>query len=130
MHIYVPVERRYTFDQTAAFAEQVATRVARANSAIATVNRSVKGRPRGTVYIDYLQNARGKAVVAPYSARARPGAPVSAPLKWSEVKRGPQPAAFTIKTMPARLAKNGDLFAGVLKKPQALDEALQRLTQS
>jgi bifunctional non-homologous end joining protein LigD len=104
--------------------------VARANSTIATVNRSIKGRPRGTVYIDYLQNARGKAVVAPYSVRARPGAPVSAPLKWSEIKRGPQPAAFTIKTMPARLARTGDLFINVLTKPQALDDALQCLAQS
>ena len=89
---------------------------------LATVERSLKKRPGGKVYVDHLQNARGKSVVAPYSARPRPGATVSAPLDWAEVKRGKiTPQDFTIKNIRKRVERMGDLFSPVLKLKQRLE---------
>jgi bifunctional non-homologous end joining protein LigD len=67
------------------------------------------------LYLDCMQNGYGKTIVAPYSPRAIDGAPVSAPLKWDEVTKKLDPLKFTIKTMPARLDKVGDLFAPALE---------------
>ncbi|MGZ7030750.1 MAG: non-homologous end-joining DNA ligase LigD, partial [Thermoanaerobaculia bacterium] len=86
-----------------------------------TVERSLAKR-RGRLYLDCMQNAYGKTVVAPYSPRAIDGAPVSAPLKWEEITKKLDPNKFNIRTMPDRLAKVGDLFAPVLKKGVKLPE--------
>ena len=72
-------------------------------------------RRRGRLYLDCMQNGYGKTVVAPYSLRAMDGAPVSAPLKWSEITKKLDPLKYNIRTMPDRLAKVGDLFAPVLE---------------
>lgn len=127
LHILVPIEPRYRYDETARFAEHVASRVARENPQTATVVRSLSRRKRGRVYVDHLQNAQGKTIVAPYSVRARVGATVSAPLDWREVKPGLNPGQFTLSTLPARLSAKGDLFKGVLAHSQNLDEALQQI---
>jgi len=79
-----------------------------------TVERSIAKR-RGRLYLDCMQNGYGKTVVAPYSPRAIDGAPVSAPLKWSEINAKLDPLKYNIRTMPNRLAKVGDLFADVFK---------------
>jgi bifunctional non-homologous end joining protein LigD len=129
LHIHVPLKPGVPYDQAAEFAERVARLVAREHSGIATVERVKKKRPAGAVYVDFLQNARGKSVVAPYSVRARPGATVAAPLDWAEVRRCPDLAKFTLKTMPRRLAQKGDLFKPVLAGRQRLDEALERLEE-
>ena len=71
-------------------------------------------RRRGRVYLDHTRNGRGQAMAAAYSVRPARGATVSAPLKWSEVRRGLTPGKFTIRTMPDRLEKVGDLWAPVL----------------
>ena len=71
----------------------------------------VKRRPRGTVYVDYLQNILGKTLATAYSARATDYAGVSTPLKWTEVERGVDPRDFTIRTAPARFREVGDLWA-------------------
>ena len=80
-----------------------------------TVERSLDKR-RGRLYLDCMQNAYGKTVVAPYSPRAIDGAPVSAPLKWDEVTKKLDPLKFNIRNMPDRVAKLGDLFAPALSK--------------
>ncbi|HXG65461.1 MAG TPA: non-homologous end-joining DNA ligase [Blastocatellia bacterium] len=127
MHVYVPIEPEYTYEQVAEFAEQVAALVARENPEIATVERSLKKRQRGRIYVDFLQNARGKSVVAPYSVRPRDGATVSAPLDWKEVGRKKvTPQDFTIENMGKRLARKGDLFRPVLRKKQSLNKAIQQ----
>jgi bifunctional non-homologous end joining protein LigD len=125
MHVYVPIEDRYPYDQVAPLAESIARRVVNQAGSLATLERSVKKRGKGQIYLDHLQNARGKSVVAPYAVRPRPGATVSAPLTWDEVAQKPKPQDFTILTMPPRLAAVGDLFRPVLTRRQSLDSALE-----
>lgn len=128
IHVYVPVKPRYTYEQIADFAERVATIVASEHSKIATVERSLKGRKRGQIYVDHMQNARGKSVVAPYSVRPRAGATVSAPLEWREVKTGNITIQdFNIENMPQRIRRKGDLFKPVLSAKQSLNEAIERV---
>jgi bifunctional non-homologous end joining protein LigD len=130
IHIYVPVKPVYTYEQIAEFAEQVATLIARAQPEIATVERALKKRKRGQIYVDHMQNARGKSVVAPYSVRPRAGACVSAPLTWREVARGRiTPQTFTIKNMLRRIRAQGDLFKPVLTRGQKLERAMQAVAQ-
>jgi bifunctional non-homologous end joining protein LigD len=128
IHVYVPVRPRYTYEQIADFAERVATIVANEHAEIATVERSLKKRKRGQIYVDHMQNARGKSVVAPYSVRPRAGATVSAPLEWREVKNAKITIQdFNIENMPKRLARRGDLFKPVLSAKQSLDEAIEKV---
>jgi bifunctional non-homologous end joining protein LigD len=133
LHVYVPIKAEYSYEDVAKFAEELATRVAFENSEIATVERALKGRRQGQIYVDHMQNARGKSVVAPYSVRPRIGATVSAPLEWSEVeKKKITIQDFTIRNMLKRLERKGDLFKPVLNNKQNLREAfveLQSLTE-
>ena len=87
IHVYVPIKPESDYDEVAEAAERVATLVAREQAEVATVERALKKRRRGQIYVDHMQNARGKSVVAPYSVRPREGAPVSAPVTWAEVER-------------------------------------------
>jgi bifunctional non-homologous end joining protein LigD len=128
MHVYVPIRPRYTYEEVADFAERVATIVADENERIATVERSLKKRKSGQIYVDHMQNARGKSVVAPYSVRPRAGATVSAPLQWREVKNGKVTIQdFNIKNMPARIRRKGELFRPVLNAKQSLDKAIEQV---
>jgi bifunctional non-homologous end joining protein LigD len=129
LHLYVPLKPVYPYEQVAEFAEGVARLVARERPDIATVERSKKKRPEKKVYVDFLQNAYGKSVASPYSVRAKAGATVSAPLDWREVKRCPELEAFTIKTMPRRLARKGDLFKPALSRKQSLEGASAKLDE-
>jgi bifunctional non-homologous end joining protein LigD len=80
------------------------------------------------VYLDYLQNGMGKTIAAPYTVRPRPGAPVSTPLRWSEVTGRLDPSRFTIRNVPARAARLGaDPLAPVLDGRPDLVAALARL---
>jgi bifunctional non-homologous end joining protein LigD len=125
MHILVPVERRYTFDDTREFAEIVAGAVARTHRGLATTEWS-KARRKG-VLIDSNQNGEGKTIASVYSVRPRPGAPVSTPLRWDEVNEELDPAAFTMDVVLDRVRRHGDLFEGVLKTRQRIDKALAAL---
>jgi bifunctional non-homologous end joining protein LigD len=127
IHIYVPVKPAYTYEQIAELAEQVATVVAREQKEAATVERSKRKRGARMIYVDHMQNARGKSVVAPYSVRPKPGATVSAPLEWKEVERKKiKTADFHIKNMPRRVESKGDLFRPVLGKGQKLEGVFDR----
>jgi DNA ligase D-like protein (predicted polymerase)/DNA ligase D-like protein (predicted 3'-phosphoesterase) len=128
MHIYVPIKAEYAYEQVARLAEQVAATVAGEQPEISTTERSLKKRGRGQVYIDHMQNNRGKSIVAPYSVRPREGATVSTPLDWSEIERKKvAPQDFTIKNIVKRIERKGDLFASVLSDRQSLGEARKRL---
>ena len=120
IHIYVPVRRRYSYEEVARFAEQVSERVAERVPQIATVERRLAERKQDQVYVDWQQNARGKAAAAVYTVRAKPGASVSTPVTWQEVVRGFEIRDFTIKTVPPRLKKKGDLWREMLKDRQTL----------
>jgi bifunctional non-homologous end joining protein LigD len=125
MHILVPVERRYTFDDTREFSEIVAGAVARTHRGLATTEWS-KARRKG-VLTDSNQNGEGKTIASAYSVRPRPGAPVSTPLRWDEVNDELDPSAFTMDVVLDRVRRDGDLFAGVLKTRQRIDKALAAL---
>lgn len=128
IHIYVPVKPAYSYAEVANFARGVAELVERANPAVATLERSLKKRKKSRIYVDHMQNARGKSVVAPYSVRPKPGATVSAPLEWGEVRRKRVTIAdFTIKNMLGRLKHKGDLFKEVLTNRQSLERAMKKL---
>jgi bifunctional non-homologous end joining protein LigD len=124
LHVFVPVKPGYSYGQTSGFCEAVATHVAIEHKDIATVERAVSRRG-SRVYVDFGQNRRGQTVVPAYVARPRPGAPVSTPLDWDELETDLDPVRFNIKTMPARLAKYGDLFQGTLRDPQDLLPAIE-----
>lgn len=128
IHIYVPIKPTYSYEQIADFAERVARLIEEENPDVATLERSLKKRKKARIYVDHMQNARGKSVVAPYSVRPKPGATVSAPLEWSEVKRKKATISdFTIKNMLERLKRKGDLFKPVLKSRQSLERAMSKL---
>jgi bifunctional non-homologous end joining protein LigD len=127
MHVYVPVEPVYTFEETRTFAELLARLADAGKPGLFTMPRTVSKRQKDRVYFDYMQNAKSKTIAAPYVLRAYTEAPVATPLAWSEVKPGLRPAQFNIENAPDRFAEKGDLFGGVLKKPQRLEEAVERL---
>ncbi len=121
IHVYVPIKPIYSYEQIADVALRVVTQVAEKHPQAATIERALSKRQRGQIYMDHMQNARGKSVVAPYSVRPKPGAMVSAPLKWSEVKsKKIRLQDFTIKTMLKRISRVGDLFKPVLTDKQTL----------
>ena len=125
IHVLVPVERRYGYDETREFAEIVAGAIARVHQGLATTEW-VKSRRRG-VLIDANQNGAGKTIASVYSVRPQAGAPVSTPLRWSEIGERLDPAAFTMDAVLERVRRHGDLFAGVLGRKQRLDRALKSL---
>ncbi|HSP16648.1 MAG TPA: DNA ligase D [Thermoanaerobaculia bacterium] len=118
IHVLVPLVSGYTHEQAHDFACSLAAAVT-SKVPFMTVERSIAKR-RGRLYLDCEQNAYGKTIVGPYSLRAIDGAPVSAPLQWSEVNKKLDPLKFNLKTMPKRLDKVGDLFEDVLKKKAKL----------
>jgi bifunctional non-homologous end joining protein LigD len=126
LHIVVPLKARYSQEQARQFGEIIANLVHAASPANTSVVRDPKKR-RGKIYIDFLQNRSGQTIAAPYSARPWPGATVSAPLKWSEVKKGLHPSQFTMKNMPQRIEKVGDLWCPVKEKGTDMIKALRKL---
>jgi bifunctional non-homologous end joining protein LigD len=121
IHIYVPIARRYTFEESRGFVFEVG-KIAREKKPTLVTLETVKDRRRG-VYIDYLQNVGGKTTAGAYSVRPIRRAPVSAPLEWDEISSLGRPDAFTIRNMSARLAETGDLLAGMLDLEQKLPRA-------
>lgn len=126
LHIAIPLGAKYSFEQVKEFAEIIAKTAQRHTSKISTLERSLSKR-RGKVYIDYHQNNFGQTLAAPYSVRAKPGAPVSTPLHWKEVKKGLNPKDFTIKNVIRRFKKTKDLYAPVLGKGIQLQTVLKNL---
>ena len=126
LHIYIPLPPDTSYESGQLFCQIIATVVAAKHPKAATVERKVKARPRGTVYIDYLQNILGKTLATAYSARASDFAGVSTPLTWNEVDQGVDPRDFTIVSAPARFREVGDLWARVRTGKPAVLEAVFR----
>jgi bifunctional non-homologous end joining protein LigD len=130
MHIYVPVEPVYTYQQVRSFAEILARWLAVERPDLFTTPRTVASREKGKVYFDYLQISHGKTISAPYVLRAYPGAPVATPLAWHEVRPGLTPTQFHIGNTAHRFERVGDLFEGVLKKLQKIESALEGISKA
>jgi bifunctional non-homologous end joining protein LigD len=126
MHIYIPLAAKYTYEQTRQLAELICIHVHNKMPDITSMIRDPKKR-RGLVYLDYLQNIKGQTLASVYSVRAKPGATVSTPLDWSEVTSKLHPSQFTIKNVPARIQKHGDLFKPVLGKGIDIAKILKKL---
>ncbi len=130
IHIYIPLPTRTSEATALAVAQHIATRVAEAHPREATILRGLRDRGTDTVYLDYLQNARGKTVAAAYCVRAVADARVSTPLEWSELTRALDPHAFTLRTVPDRVARLGDLWAQAMKKRNATAALRDMLRES
>ncbi len=128
IHIYIPVERAYTYEQLRTFAEIVARTVSAKHPNLVTNERSIAKRPAGRVLIDVHQNAHGRPLAAPYSVRAFPKAPVSTPIQARELRITLKPKTLNIKTVFKRLKEKGDLWADFWKKQQRLEEAIELLS--
>jgi bifunctional non-homologous end joining protein LigD len=116
LHVLLPLGGALDHEQTRSFAEVLARAVCGELPELATIARPLAARG-GKVYVDFLQNGRGKLIASPLSVRPRPGAPVSMPLAWKHVTKKLDPARFTIRTALARLERDGDPLADVLGKP-------------
>src|SRR5207245_5159440 len=104
LHVLIPLGRQCTYEQSRTLGGLLARVIAAELPEIATVTRQVQKRG-GKVYLDYVQNGHGRLLVATFSARPLPGAPVSMPLRWTEVTPKLDIKKFTIKTAPTRMAK-------------------------
>jgi bifunctional non-homologous end joining protein LigD len=127
LHVCVPLGGKYSYEQSLLFSQLIAAKVHERLPHITSLERNPAKRQH-KVYLDCFQNRKGATLVAPYSARPLPGAPVSAPLHWNEVKPGLSPKQFTLKTMPKRLVGIGDLWKPVFGKGIDLERCLKRLT--
>ncbi len=126
-HIFIPLEPRYTYEQTRTFAEVVGRLVAAENPKLTTFERTVSKRPKGHILIDALQNANGKPLACAYSVRAEPPAPVSTPLAPEELTKNITPDTWTLRNFDQRIEDAGDLWKDFWKKRQTLDRALELL---
>jgi bifunctional non-homologous end joining protein LigD len=126
MHVFVPIERVHSFDETHAFAEAAATVLESRHPGVVTTEW-LKAKRKG-VLIDYHQNGAGRTTASVYSVRPKPGATVSVPLAWDEVGEGLDRRAFTMSVALDRIEERGDPFAPVLAGGQSLEAPMHRLT--
>jgi bifunctional non-homologous end joining protein LigD len=124
-HVVAPLRPSAGFDQVSAFAEQVAGLVAAGDPERVTVERR-KAKRAGRVFIDTGRNAWAQTAVAPYSVRPRPGAPVATPIDWSELGRT-EPRSHTLRSLPRRLARKRDPWAGMDDQAGSYRRARERL---
>ncbi|MEB0264154.1 DNA polymerase domain-containing protein, partial [Mucilaginibacter sp. 10I4] len=125
MHIYIPLEAKYNYDQSQMFARLIVNIVHQQIPDYTSLERMIKNR-KGKMYLDFLQNRPGATIAGPYSLRPKPGATVSMPLHWDEVKPGLTMKHFTIHNTIARLKKEGDLFKGVLGEGIDLEMTIKK----
>ena len=126
LHIYIPLPPGTSYESGVLFCQIIATLIAARHPKAATVERMVRARPRGTVYVDYLQNILGKTLATAYSARASRFAGVSTPLRWEELDEPFDPHDFTIASAPQRFASMPDLWARLRTARPASFEAVFR----
>ena len=129
IHIYIPVEPIYTYEQLRTFGEIIARTVTAEHANLVTSERIVAKRPAGRVLIDVQQNAHGRPLAAAYSVRAFPQAPVSCPLLPRELRSSLRPETLNIKTVFARLKEKGDLWGDFWKRRQRLEQAIELLSE-
>lgn len=127
LHIYVPLGAKYDYNEAQMFAEMIAIIAQEQLSSFTSLERSLAKRGKDKIYIDYLQNKKGQTLSCAYSVRPKPGAPVSTPLEWKELKQGLKPGDFTIFNTMERLEKKGDIFLPVIKRSINMEKVLKNL---
>ena len=125
MHIYIPLNSKYTYEQSQLFAKLIVTLVHERLPDFTSLERMVSRR-KGKMYLDFLQNRPGATIAGPYSLRPKQGATVSMPLKWDEVKPGLKMSDFNILNSYDRLKETGDQFKGVLGKGIDLNKTIEK----
>jgi bifunctional non-homologous end joining protein LigD len=120
IHIYIPLKPTNEYDKVSEFARLFASEVARRAPQIATVERTIAKRKSTQVYVDWMQNARGKSLAAVFTARAKPKATVSMPLTWPQVTKGVKIDDFTITNVPELLKKKADAWKDFFESRQTL----------
>jgi bifunctional non-homologous end joining protein LigD len=120
IHIYLPLQPTNGYEAVAEFSRLLATEVANRAPKIATVERTIAKRKHDQVYVDWMQNARGKSLASVFTARAKPKATISMPLTWKQIEKGVKISDFTVKNVPALLKKNGDPWSDFFSKRQKL----------
>lgn len=126
LHIYFPLEAKYSYEESKEFARKIATLVHKELPEFTSIERIVSNRG-GKMYVDFLQNRPQATLAAPYSVRPKPGATVSMPLHWEEVKKGLKMTDFTLKNSIERMRSEGDIFKPVLGKGINMKECLKKL---
>jgi bifunctional non-homologous end joining protein LigD len=127
MHIYIPLGAKYSYDQSKTLAELIVHLAHKQVPDFTSLERNPDKR-KGKIYLDFLQNRATQTLAAPYSVRPKPGATVSTPLHWDEVKKGLEVKDFTILNMPARIKAEGDLFKGLLGRGIDLEKVLKKIS--
>ncbi|SIP97919.1 bifunctional non-homologous end joining protein LigD [Chryseobacterium sp. RU37D] len=127
IHVYIPMGRKYDFDQVKDFAHILMKQVHEKLPEITTLERSLQKRDDKKIYLDYLQNRTGQTLASAYSLRPKEGASVSMPLEWDELKKGLKPTDFNIHNTLERIKEKGDLFKPVLGKGIDMMKALELL---
>jgi bifunctional non-homologous end joining protein LigD len=125
IHIFLPLEARYTYEQARIFVETIASLVARKHPGLLTPERSVRKRVSGTIHIDSHQNSRGQSLASVYSVRAYPHGPVSTPLRMKDLSEKLRPEQWNLQTIPARLDEVGDLWADFWENRQKLETLVE-----
>ncbi len=128
LHIFLPMDKKYLYEQVKDFAHFLCMMVNEQLPKFTSLERSLQKRGNNKIYLDYLQNRRGQTIASAYSLRPHPGATVSMPLLWKEVKPGLTPSAFTIYKALPRINKMGDIFSGVLGKGIDIKKCLEKLS--
>ncbi|HWJ92143.1 MAG TPA: DNA ligase D [Flavisolibacter sp.] len=126
LHIYIPLGAKYSYHDSKEFGRRIAKIVHAELPQFTSIERKTADR-NGNMYIDFLQNRPQATVAAPYSLRPKPGAPVSMPLHWEEVKKGLKITDFNMNNAIARMKKEGDIFKGVLGKGINMDRAIKKM---
>ena len=120
VHVYIPLKPTNEYDRVAEFARLLASEIAARAPQIATVERSLAKRKPNQIYVDWMQNARGKSLASVYTVRAKPKATASMPLTWKQVEKGVKISDFTLKNVPALVQKTGDAWADFFNSRQTL----------
>lgn len=126
LHIYLPLNAAYSYDEAREFTKLICYFIQDKTEGLTSMERAVKKR-KNKIYLDYLQNRKGQTLASAYCVRPKKSAPVSAPLEWSELKKGLKITDFNIHSMPGRLKHKNDIFKGVLHEKINIEKALKRL---
>jgi bifunctional non-homologous end joining protein LigD len=126
LHIYIPLGTKYTYEESKEFGRLIAHIVNSELPKFTSVERMISNRNR-KLYIDFLQNRPQATLASAYSLRPKPGATVSMPLHWEEIKKGLKMSDFSIYNSIARMKEQGDIFKPVLGKGINMQQALKKL---